>query len=136
GIAQGGYGLFVGNIPSDEDNAGRQFRTVPNDPGVDVSAIHAPRSAHIGNHAKEFSALEQAQAFGSGLSADDGVAVALQGGTNISHDGGLVLNQQHWQGDGFGSRECHHCTTPAAAPTEAVSNVAGRRTMNVAPSAS
>ena len=101
---------------------------------MDVGAINAAGGTHVGNYAEKLSRFQQAQAFDAGLGANHGVAAALQGGSNIGHYGGLVLDEQHGQSSGFSDSICsHRCVTPAAAPTEAGSGVAGRLTTKVAP---
>src|SRR5215469_6428177 len=134
--AQGCHRLFVGNIAGDEDDPFRQFGAVFGQPRVYVGSVHSPRSAHIRHHAQEFSALEQPQAVRPRFGTHHRVTAAFERGTHIGHHSRFILNQQNRKYNSLGSGGCHRCVTPAAAPTEAVSDSAGRRTIKVAPSPS
>ena len=54
-------GFFVGNISGNENETRGKIRAVTGDPGMNLSAVDAAGSAHVGHHAKERSTLEQAR---------------------------------------------------------------------------
>src|SRR3984893_763629 len=101
---------------------------------MDIGSAHSAGRTHVGHYAQKLSRFEQPQALGAGIGRDYGVAATFQRGSNVRHHRGLVLDEQYGQGRRLSDRlYVHRCMTPATAPTEAVSGVAGRRTMNVAP---
>src|SRR5690242_4770481 len=100
---------------------------------MDVSAIHSPWCAHIGNDAEEFARLKLPQPFRSGLATHDRIAAAFENRTDVAHDRGLVFDEQHGQNRRFCGRCTHGFTTPATADKDANSLTDGSRTVNVAP---
>src|SRR5260370_34828583 len=84
--AQRGSGFLVGNIAGDENDPGGEFGAMGGDPGVDLGAIDASGSAHVGDDAMKIATLEQPQGVGPGFGGNDRISVALQYRAHQSHD--------------------------------------------------
>jgi hypothetical protein len=67
------------------------------DPGVNLPAVHAAGSAHVGYDAEKCAFFEQTQSIHARFATDYGIAAALKSGLNICHHGGLILDEQHGQ---------------------------------------
>src|SRR5208282_5646809 len=136
GTEQRGCGCLVGHVAGDKDEPAGQFRAVDSKPGMDLGAIDASGHAHVRDHPVKIAFLEQPQSLGAGLGAHDGIAVAFEGGADKGQHGRFIFNQEHRRGKGNCFCLLHFGCTPATAPKDASSLVAGRRTVKVAPSES
>jgi hypothetical protein len=67
------------------------------DPGVNLPAVDAAGSAHVGYDAEKCAFLQQPESIHARFATDHGIAAAFKSGLNICHHGGLILDEQHGQ---------------------------------------
>src|SRR5579863_2975960 len=100
---------------------------------MNLTTVNAAGRPHIGHHSKKRSILEQTERIHAGFATHHRIPAALEGGLHIRHDRWLIFDEQHGQGLRLQGWQAHGCFTPAATPKEAVWEMAGSRTMKVAP---
>jgi hypothetical protein len=100
-------GLFVCDIAGDKNQFAGKRWTVGRDPGINLRSINAAGRPHIRNHAMKLAARKKFERASTRVATHNRVPIALKGGANKNHDGGLVLNQKHGRACRFRSSVRH-----------------------------